>query len=417
MTEMDKLAQRRRLRDIGYGAVNLKKHIHEGLSPMFKKHMKELTKIDDALREEVNESDPKQYIKSAKSFYNSRRYLDALASIKEFLDKVYPLIEKTEPLKKIFDEEKFYADPSGVDSHEKLRDLSKRRRERRASHNIKFIKESGITDYPRHIYDAYKALTGDERERDSYVMERRRKLEVKKKKEAIHSLIVQAKDIFKKMKDTFDKFGAARAKGDVEAYVRAAKEFDEKFDAFENEVVDKYQGLFAEEYKQAQEAAEKEEAAKEKVEKEKREKKEREKEEREKEESAEAPDEAELNGEISVSLPPAEPGQQAVPEYQSSYLGRPPEETDPQSVSRAPEWNRPPEEAGIFDVPKYSDPLYTVNYKELSDIIKSAQNCLLLGDTGLAAALLAKGSQICEELGAEKQSLQLYAMAKELINE
>ncbi|NJO18542.1 MAG: hypothetical protein HC877_23275 [Thioploca sp.] len=57
------------------------------------------------------------------------------------------------------------------------------------------------------------------------------------------------------------------------------------------------------------------------------------------------------------------------------------------------------------------------NSYRLSQIIRSAQKEILNGNNGLAAALLAKGSQMAEDLGAMRQSMHLYMMAKDLLDE
>lgn len=52
----------------------------------------------------------------------------------------------------------------------------------------------------------------------------------------------------------------------------------------------------------------------------------------------------------------------------------------------------------------------------LDNVMNSAKKAYLDGDVGLAAALLAKGSQYCEDNGLVSSSISLLALAERLLH-
>ena len=235
---MEKIAQKRRLRNKLRELINIPgERIEEMLgtwSPQLKELMELLRTVDDNIREQA--TDLKNLLKLATTNYNRREYMVAVAFLGQFRDKLEAIDQELSKLGKATDikhHEFLFGDMDQEYVNYLLNTLSPKLEQRRkpripaplSGKRAFLVSEAGISDW-------WANLT-TERGKALGAWEKRFPKQAKELKRQVDGMIKRAQGMYSFLLDTFKSLASFRATRSLEEYLKTAEKLQQKYKGFD----------------------------------------------------------------------------------------------------------------------------------------------------------------------------------------
>lgn len=234
---MDKTAQKRH-------SVGLREKVDifgrgaEALSPTFAALMQKLRDTDDKIRDSLLDDDVrlKDLLKSAKKKFNLREYMQAVADLSTFHEKLENVVDILRVLEFDVDtaHHEFIGNDLPEDTLEKLRRTQERikaKKTKKAAVKVWIQKQAGILDL--------WGLLNTDREKGLRGWEKRYPTKMRQLKSQTASLINKSESLFSTLLVSLKEMSSARGARNLDRYLKAAKKITDTFNNY-NTQYEKY---------------------------------------------------------------------------------------------------------------------------------------------------------------------------------
>jgi len=234
---MEKTAQKRRRRETWRESADIFGRGAESLSPTFRAIMEKLRETDDNIRETLLESDPrlKDVLKGARSNYNRREYMSAVANLVSFHNKIERVVNQLKGLTFAVDEahHEFIFKDLPTETVKELRSLKEKFEDKKAFRQTNLKKEAGLADL-------WYILT-EERPKALKGWEKRYPAKMKQLKIQTGSLLNKSDQLFSVLLQSLLEMSKARAGRSLDKYLKASEKLVGKFNDYNTEFKKYYQ--------------------------------------------------------------------------------------------------------------------------------------------------------------------------------
>lgn len=230
---MDKTAQKRH-------SVGLREKVDifgrgaEALSPTFAALMEKLRTTDDKIRDVLLDDDVKlkDLLKSAKKKFNLREYMQAVADLSTFHEKLESVVDILKVLEFDVDaaHHEFIGNDLPEETLEKLRRTQERikaKKTKKAAVKVWIKKQAGILDL--------WGLLNTDREKGLRGWEKRYPTKMRQLKSQTASLINKSESLFGTLLTSLKEMSSARGARNLDRYLKAAKKITDTFNGYNNQ--------------------------------------------------------------------------------------------------------------------------------------------------------------------------------------
>lgn len=236
---MDKTAQKRDRLHKFREKVDIFGRGAEALSPTFAALMEKLRETDDKIREALLEDDVKlkDVLKSARQNFNRREYMQSVADISTFHEKMEQVVDTLKVLELDVDaahHEFLGTDlpPEAVEKLKRVQERIKAKKTKKAATKVWIEKHAG------YFGDLWYALTSD-RGKALRGWEKRYPSKMKQLKSHTSALINKSDSLFNVLLSSLKEMSSARGARNLDRYLKAAKKLTDTFNTY-NTQYEKY---------------------------------------------------------------------------------------------------------------------------------------------------------------------------------